>query len=681
MNLSKDEKIKNLDVVFSPSTFRDMILFSARFANKSIPEHEWKEVYGFLVGKIKRNNRENKKYLYVAKLIPMIHGTRTEVYFTEQDYALSEKLLDKILELKMFICGWFHTHPGLGLFLSETDIFNQLGFQSAFKDAIAAVYDFTKSDKNNLGLKVYRLDNPDLGIASTYSEIPFEIEDKKDEKPLIFTRSLIDISKSVQEGEPLIKEAREVYVETGKLDNLFNDLIIGKSTQIDNTTSIPTQLDHKIKINEEKLELKAEDNLDLGTDYKIDEDEKLYYEFLDSYSEKDYKIKTLKKKLEYQREQGNYALDTLLKLASRYLEISESDKALQYLIEAESEASSFKNEKDLAMIKNEIGLIYEERADFYNALNYIESANKILEKLGEKKLQVHILNNIAEIYYKMNDIDSAFNYYKEAYDLAKSINYNLGCYITKLNSVEVFLYLKNYGLSYKILSECFQYFKNIQNYYAISVIESLFGKLYFEQGPNFYHLAEDYFTSSIDLKNKLNFQKETIEDWIYLFKIYFAKKVTKKAENYLSEALNIVRTYELKRFEPDIYVLYGDLKYFENKIDEAIEYYNLAIEEYEKLGEDEEYAKICETIAYIYKESKINLDKALEYLYRSLEKYRNLQYSKMIAEILMKIADIYIVLNDPENARNCLIEAQSIYRQIYDEYSVNLIDKKISSLK
>ena len=113
-----------MEVFFSGKAFKDIILFSGRFANNSIPEHNWKEVYGFLVGKVV-NRSGGKECLLIKKMVPMIHGEKTEVNFNEKDYALSEAIIEEIYKLGLFICGWYHTHPGFGLFLSKTDIINQ----------------------------------------------------------------------------------------------------------------------------------------------------------------------------------------------------------------------------------------------------------------------------------------------------------------------------------------------------------------------------------------------------------------------------------------------------------------------------------------------------------------------------------------------------------------------------
>ncbi|MHA1338503.1 MAG: tetratricopeptide repeat protein [Promethearchaeota archaeon] len=722
MNDSKNKiEQKNLEVVFSAKSFRDMILFSARFANKAIPEEEWKEVYGFLVGNIRIDNINGKEYLYVAKLIPMIHGTRTEVYFSEQDYSLSEMILDKLLKMNMFICGWFHTHPGLGLFLSETDIYNQLGFQSAFGGAIAAVYDFTLTTEKNNGLKVYRLSNVELGVASSYVEVPYEIEEKKEEKPLFMARSLIDIMKSIQEGGPLIKEAGEIYKERGSIEDLFNDITttsamptattISKKENIainqnDSSSLINTkshnQLHRSIKnvgmdtaeplledlsnidaiFSQNKFEMSSSEPPPLLQSQDISElseDDSEYVEYLEAYSENDFQIRALNEKLEKLKEKGEYTAKVLLKLANRYSEISENDKALRFLLDAEKEALSYEKEDDLAIIKNEIGLYYEERGDFFNALNYYEACLDILKKLNKKRLQVHVLNNIASVYFKMSDVANAFNYYKKAYYLARDINYYLGLYATLLNTVEVLLYLKNYGIAYNSLVQCFHYFRSIGNFYGISIVYTLFGKLYFDQGPDYFHLAEKYFKLSIDLKNRVNIPKESIEDWIYLYKIYYTRKKVKEAEFYLSQGLNIARTYDLGREESRFYLLFGDLRYFEDKIDESIEYYSMALEGFGDFGEDEECARICETLATIYLENKNDLENSLSYLYKALDYYRNLRYSKMIAENLTKIADIHISLGDYGSAKECLLEARSIYLQLYDNYSANLIDQKLKT--
>ena len=108
--------------VLTLEAYEQIVLHATRFANTKVPMDVWKEVYGFLIGTV-----EDTRVL-VKKAVPMAHGSSVEVEFTDEHYIKSAQIDSWAAERNMFIVGWYHSHPGLGLFLSSTDIQNQLGY-------------------------------------------------------------------------------------------------------------------------------------------------------------------------------------------------------------------------------------------------------------------------------------------------------------------------------------------------------------------------------------------------------------------------------------------------------------------------------------------------------------------------------------------------------------------------
>lgn len=677
----------NLEVIFSGETFRDMILFSGRFANQSIPESEWKEVYGFLVGKI--IDRDNAKYIYVQKLIPMVHGTRTEVYFSEQDYAISEPIMEELLKLDLFVCGWYHTHPGLDLFLSDTDLYNQLGFQSVFNDAIAVVFDFTKISEKNNGLKVYRLDDVEQGVASTYHEVPYEIEKKEDSSRTIFARSLIDIASSYMGNQPLIKEAGEILHDSGSI----SDVIGSANLQSNNKTEIKKEY-----VSDLEQETVPKDRFkDLG-DFKeqisdvetaiessvpdnTNDEDISYDEILDEYSENDYQIRAIMENIDRAKENGKPTGYLFLKLANRYMEISKNAEALEYLQSAEAEFIANNDKQGEAIAKNELGLYYEDRGIYDNALNYLEASLQLLSELDLKHKKVQVLNNIGNIYIKMNDHATAFSYYKEAYILSSNINYPLGMIVALNNSVDVLLFLQNYRLAYNAIGQVYKFFEATQNAYGIGMALSKFGHLYFTQGDLYYPLSEKYFRLAIDVKVKNNFFKETLDDWVFLYEIFKFRKDLPSAEICLTQGLNIIRTYEIDKEEGRFYKLFGDLYLMKNKIEEALDYYKMALENFEEFADEENKAKMNDKLAVLFLERKNNIEQAINYYYAALESYKIQKYERMVADTLVKISDLQVKQGDKNSAIECLHEANAIYRNLFDEYNINLTQKRLEKIQ
>ena len=95
---------------------------------KSIP----KEAIGLLSGREIR-----PKELFISKGIYVTEGEEYSVSFSEEDFNVFEQLTGS-----EYCVGWWHSHPGFGLFLSQTDISTHIfSFQLVQPLSVALVVD------------------------------------------------------------------------------------------------------------------------------------------------------------------------------------------------------------------------------------------------------------------------------------------------------------------------------------------------------------------------------------------------------------------------------------------------------------------------------------------------------------------------------------------------------------
>jgi proteasome lid subunit RPN8/RPN11 len=85
------------------------------------------EVCGVLVGNVYHDPLG--PWLYIEKAIEGNHATQraAQVTFTADTWAHIQAIMDKDYPDKR-ILGWYHTHPGFGIFLSDMDVFIQENF-------------------------------------------------------------------------------------------------------------------------------------------------------------------------------------------------------------------------------------------------------------------------------------------------------------------------------------------------------------------------------------------------------------------------------------------------------------------------------------------------------------------------------------------------------------------------
>ncbi len=203
---STSDSSSNSLVIIKFQAYKDIVLHSTRFCNPGINMKQWREVYGFLVGKIEQNN------VVIDEAIPMVHGGATEVEFEDQHYIEAAEVNEKVVEKGFFVVGWYHSHPGLQIFLSSVDIKNHIGYQGINPSAIALVIDPSKISSSYSGFEIFTLDDP-TNLNSTYKKLNWKIIEL-DEK--FVGQMLIDLSHRATVQRPLVDE----YGETVSSSNI-----------------------------------------------------------------------------------------------------------------------------------------------------------------------------------------------------------------------------------------------------------------------------------------------------------------------------------------------------------------------------------------------------------------------------------------------------------------------------
>jgi proteasome lid subunit RPN8/RPN11 len=156
----------------------------------------WVECMGFLIGDV------NDGQVEVKDAVPMVHGSLVEVEFTAEHYAKADEI-NQALTDDNWIVGWYHTHPGHGLFLSSVDKINHSGYQSLNPKAVALVFDPSKFGGDmelEQYIKIFRLKNPQLREGSEFIEV-----------------DVVDVDSSLPEVTDALYESSQLDVKTGPL--------------------------------------------------------------------------------------------------------------------------------------------------------------------------------------------------------------------------------------------------------------------------------------------------------------------------------------------------------------------------------------------------------------------------------------------------------------------------------
>ena len=212
------EKISK-PIVIRADAYKTIILYASRYANKSLPPEQWKEIYGILVG------TSDEELVYVESAEALTFGHATDVQLDERHYGFIEEIQEKLDKegRGYYMVGWFHSHPGLNLFFSYIDLLNQLGFQQNNGDFCGLVFDHTilgkkkeeviKSEdgseyamtKYDTGFEIYRITDVNMDINdpeydNNYHKVDYIVDGLN---KYFFANVLSELSALVAEGKPL----------------------------------------------------------------------------------------------------------------------------------------------------------------------------------------------------------------------------------------------------------------------------------------------------------------------------------------------------------------------------------------------------------------------------------------------------------------------------------------------
>ncbi len=123
---------------------------SLKYANNKIPRKQWVEIIGLLAGEMDKDAIT----LHIEDAYPMGHGTA--IYAEIKDYKNYVRAFKDIKKKGLFICGWYHSHPSYGCFMSSEDMGTQARYQKLWDKSVALVIDPYQIDGTSTGFDIFR---------------------------------------------------------------------------------------------------------------------------------------------------------------------------------------------------------------------------------------------------------------------------------------------------------------------------------------------------------------------------------------------------------------------------------------------------------------------------------------------------------------------------------------------
>ncbi|MHA1340010.1 MAG: hypothetical protein ACTSRZ_07435 [Promethearchaeota archaeon] len=214
-------------VVVMYEVFRTICEYSSKYANFWLPKEKWIECMGYLLCD---NPKKGDTEYIIRKAIGMASGNEMRVEIPLDELSKVEEIIDQ--NPGLFIGGWWHTHPGLTVFFSETDVQNQSFYQQHNEDGLGIVFDLEMISEDFIGFKIFRNDTRD---SLTYHEVKYELRDFSEEKlkeAFGYLKGIPDwlihnlcVNYSLKEGELYRFSIEDIKLPSALLERTTDELI------------------------------------------------------------------------------------------------------------------------------------------------------------------------------------------------------------------------------------------------------------------------------------------------------------------------------------------------------------------------------------------------------------------------------------------------------------------------
>ncbi|TFG20911.1 MAG: hypothetical protein EU530_01805 [Promethearchaeota archaeon] len=373
-------------VILSAEAYKTIILYSTRYANASIPQEQWREIYGILIG------TSDEHSVIIERAEAMTYGEHTDVELGPEHYGFIAQIQDRLDSegKNRYMVGWFHSHPGFGLFYSYIDVKNQMNFQLPNPDFMGLVFDHTylldkEKYPNHPGFDIYRLNDPHMDIdspqmESNYHKVDYEIIGLNE---FFFANILTELSAYAASGLPLQtaynedlstpKETQEFHPESAEIMEEAKEIMDGiSSVRETDLTSIPTP---EIVIKKKSDEIQPSE--------KLLYDGKIAFLSGDSFTGTEKYDEVISKLIEKGDNYSDKLLDVLQDIAELCYEHKHDNLTIKYCQQLKEQAEKYGN------------LYYMANADFF--------IGNISMRKGDKQKGVEILQNAAILFEKAED--------------------------------------------------------------------------------------------------------------------------------------------------------------------------------------------------------------------------------------------------------------------------------------
>jgi len=189
-----------------------------------------------------------------------------------------------------------------------------------------------------------------------------------------------------------------------------------------------------------------------------------------------------------------------------YDEQANYPKALDYYFKALNMEEEVGDKDRQADVTGNIGIVYKEQGDNTKALKYYFEALKIKEEVGDKKGQARATGNIGNAYYDLGDYPKALEYFLKALKMAEESGYKKGQAINTGNIGNIYKVQGDYPKALEYYFKSLNMAEELDNKQLQANNTGNIGELYLRIGK--FKESEEYLKKTIVLDSIVGYRNE-----------------------------------------------------------------------------------------------------------------------------------------------------------------------------
>jgi RNA polymerase sigma factor (sigma-70 family) len=341
-------------------------------------------------------------------------------------------------------------------------------------------------------------------------------------------------------------------------------------------------------------------------------------------------------------------------------------KAFDYFQDALDIAKEVKSTVNEARALANIGLVYLRRGNLVEALDHQDRAAALSKRIGNTEMEAFAFNNIGSIYLRKGEPSKALDCFRETISIAEK-NHLPGLQAASLSRIgDIYLYRGEADRALAYYKDALTLNKSIANQQGEAFDLDNIAHLFSFTGE--YTAAFEYYQRALTVARTLGDQQLKAYTLTHMGELYFKTGDLEKASKQHQKALKIVENTENLQLKVLVYGNIGStyLEKDERLEDDALMYFEKALELAEKSGDCEEITKQYLNLGYFYQQ-KTNWTKSREYFDKALTIAGKTNNIRLEALSIHHIGQLLSKKEQHNKALENFKKALKIYKRIEDQ--------------